>query len=387
MKGASPNSCREAPSSSCSGGLQAASCNSPQLSIRRGCESRATEGSRGISLCTPLTSSAQSQLPTSRPKSFAMRSSAESLRNPFRMRSSKNGACNSFRMRSYKKRWGWGRYFSTGLSERQRGKVYVSSGEDYTNSGRTPVRSPRQFQFPNAARSEQRGHSNRGGWLDDDFHAFPDRSHRRDDLFFRSEQDSIGGIAQDCERPRRQRRAQAVGNRVALLERLQRPGGQRAIRVVRALGLAAENAYSREQAPRRKRRSAQQSATADRGEDRVEVWDVFQQLLGCRGLAGDDPVVVKGWIMTAPVSRKIFSAASWRAETRGSQKVIFPPYPSTARHFTAGAVFGMTIHPRVPRPPAPPPSAAARVPLRWGTTPPPAPSSLPQNTPVLAPPN
>src|SRR2546428_3030930 len=122
MKGASPNSCREAPSSSCSGGLQAASCNSPQLSIRRGCESRATEGSRGISLCTPLTSSAQSQLPTSRPKSFAMRSSAESLRNPFRMRSSKNGACNSFRMRSYKKRWGWGRYFSTGFLEKQGGK-------------------------------------------------------------------------------------------------------------------------------------------------------------------------------------------------------------------------------------------------------------------------
>src|SRR5437899_2796882 len=203
MKGASPNSCREAPSSSCSGGLQAASCNSPQLSIRRGCESRATEGSRGISLCTPLTSSAQSQLPTSRPKSFAMRSSAESLRNPFRMRSSKNGACNSFRMRSYKKRWGWGRYFSTGLSERQRGKVYVSSGEDYTNSGRTPVRSPRQFQFPNATRAEQRGHSDRGRRLNDDFHAFPDRSHRGDDLFFGNEQNPVDRVAQDRERPRR----------------------------------------------------------------------------------------------------------------------------------------------------------------------------------------
>ena len=59
--------------------------------------------------------------------------------------------------------------------------------------------------------------------------------------------------------------------------------------------------------------------------------------------------------MTAPapsdpdqLAPSCLDAVSVRAETFGSQNVILPPYDSTARHFTAGAFFGITIQAGMP---------------------------------------
>src|SRR5215469_3385415 len=92
-----------------------------------------------------------------------------------------------------------------------------------------------------------------------------------------------------------------------------------------------------------------------------------------------------GWISTAPVSAWMRAAVSDLALTLGSQNVIFPPYDSTARHFTDGAFFGITIDARMPRQPAAQATAAAWFPLEWVTTPRFASSSLNEKMALVAP--
>src|ERR1700740_2765241 len=79
------------------------------------------------------------------------------------------------------------------------------------------------------------------------------------------------------------------------------------------------------------------------------------------------------------------AAVSARAETFGSQNVIFPPYDSTARHFTFGAFFGITIHAGIPRQAAARATAAAWLPLECVTTPCAASSSLREKIALVAP--
>src|SRR5580704_7369200 len=92
-----------------------------------------------------------------------------------------------------------------------------------------------------------------------------------------------------------------------------------------------------------------------------------------------------GWISAAPVSACTRAAVSARADTLGSQKVIFPPYASTARHFTAGAFFGITIHAGMPLHPAAHATAAAWLPLEGATTPCAASASLSEKIALVAP--
>src|SRR5882724_11870525 len=78
-------------------------------------------------------------------------------------------------------------------------------------------------------------------------------------------------------------------------------------------------------------------------------------------------------------------AASFRADTFGSQKVIFPPYASTALHFTAGAFFGITTHAGTPRHAAAHATAAPWLPLDGVTIPRAASASVNENIAFVAP--
>ena len=99
---------------------------------------------------------------------------------------------------------------------------------------------------------------------------------------------------QNRERARGERSAQAIGDGVARLQRLQRAGGQRTVSIIRALRLASEHASVCANPLGAQARSAEQSAAADRGEHGVEITGVFKQLLRRSGLSGDDAVVVVG---------------------------------------------------------------------------------------------
>src|SRR6266849_3470687 len=125
------------------------------------------------------------------------------------------------------------------------GKVHVPTGENDTEFRGVTVGASRQIQGSNNSGLEQRcnGHGARG--LDDDFHALPDEPRRRDDLFLADEEDAAHVAAEDRESPWRKRSAQAVGDSVAGVLRLQRTGGQRAIGVIRALRFAAKDAHTR----------------------------------------------------------------------------------------------------------------------------------------------
>src|SRR5207245_3439189 len=114
--------------------------------------------------------------------------------------------------------------------------------EDQAEIRRSAIGAYQQLQGSHDSWLEQRcnGHSTR--WLNDDFHAFPDQPRRRNDLFLAYEEDTIHVAPQDRKRSRRQRSAQAVGDGVAGVLRLQRTSGQRAIGVIRALWLAAKHA-------------------------------------------------------------------------------------------------------------------------------------------------
>jgi hypothetical protein len=65
--------------------------------------------------------------------------------------------------------------------------------------------------------------------------------------------------------------------------------------------------------------------------------------------------------------------------------VIFPPYDSTARHFTPGAFFGITIDAAIPRHAAAHATAAAWFPLECVTTPRRASSSANEKIAFVAP--
>ena len=99
-------------------------------------------------------------------------------------------------------------------------------------------------------------------------------------------------LAQDRESARRKGSAQPVGDGVARLEGFERSGSERAVGVVGAGRLTANDSNVLSNAFCAEAGSAEQSATADGSEHSVEVWYFFEKLFGGCGLAGDDAVVV-----------------------------------------------------------------------------------------------
>src|SRR2546430_4262021 len=89
-------------------------------------------------------------------------------------------------------------------------------------------------------------------------------------------------LAKDRESSRRQRGAQAVGDSVAGVLRLQSAGGERTVGIIRAFGLAAKHAHVGANPFGTETRAAEQSTAADRREHRVQVANLFEQLFrGC----------------------------------------------------------------------------------------------------------
>src|SRR5260370_40177287 len=177
---------------------------------------------------------------------------------------------------------------------RKRRKVHVPAGKDHAEFLGVAVGASWQIQGSNDTWPEQRGNGDGARWLNDDFHAFPNQRRRRNNLLFADEEDAIHVTPQDGKRSRRERGAQAVGDGVAGVLRLQRTRGQGAVGVIRAFGLAAEyadigtNPFGAEASP------AEQSAATDRGKHCIQVTEIFQQLLCSGGLSSDDAVVSLG---------------------------------------------------------------------------------------------
>ena len=150
----------------------------------------------------------------------------------------------------------------------------------------------RQGQLGHGPFAQQRSDGYRAGRFDDDFHALPDQARGGDDFCFAHEQNSGNAFAQNGEGAGGEGRAQAIRDGVAGLEGLQRAGGQRAVGIVGALGLATKHAYFRAQALRAEAGAAQESTAADGREHGVQIADLFEQFFGGGGLPRDDAVVV-----------------------------------------------------------------------------------------------
>ena len=99
---------------------------------------------------------------------------------------------------------------------------------------------------------------------------------------------------ENCERPRGQRSAETVRNRVARIEGLQSAGSKRAVGVIRARGFAAENVNIGADGFCAQASAAQKAAAAYRRENGVEVRNFFEKLFRGGGLTCDDAVVVVG---------------------------------------------------------------------------------------------
>lgn len=88
--------------------------------------------------------------------------------------------------------------------------------------------------------------------------------------------------------------AEAVGDGVARIEGLEGASGQGAVGVVGAGGFAAEDVDIGAEGFGAEAGAAEKATAADRSEDGVEIGDLFEELFGGGGLAGDDAVVVIG---------------------------------------------------------------------------------------------
>src|SRR6202007_384909 len=124
-------------------------------------------------------------------------------------------------------------------SEREGRQVDVAAGEDYAEFGGGSVGAGRKVEAGDSAGLQKWSDSYGGGGLDDNFQALPDGAHRGNDFSFADEQDAVKMLTQKGEGARRERGAQAVGDRVARFKVLQRAGGEGAVGVVGTLGVAA----------------------------------------------------------------------------------------------------------------------------------------------------
>src|SRR5580700_5623367 len=113
-------------------------------------------------------------------------------------------------------------------SERQGGEVHVAAREDDSQLRWRAIQAGGQIEFREGSRAKEWSDGYRTARLDDDFHALPNEPHGGDNLFLADEQDAVKMTPQDPKRPRRERGAQAVCDRVARIERLQSTCGKRA---------------------------------------------------------------------------------------------------------------------------------------------------------------
>jgi hypothetical protein len=185
-------------------------------------------------------------------------------------------------------------------SERQGGEVHVAAREDDAQLRRGAIRGGGQMEFREGSRAKEWSDGYRTARLDDDFHAFPNELHGGDDLCLADEQDAIKMAPQNRKCPRRERGAKPVRDSVARIERLQSTCGQRAVGVVGARRLTANDADVSTHGFCSQAGAAEQSAAAHRRKYGVDVWDFFEQLLRRRSLAGDDAVVVVGMDENGP---------------------------------------------------------------------------------------
>ena len=172
------------------------------------------------------------------------------------------------------------------------GEVDVSAGENHAEFGRAAVGTIRKVQGRNNAGFQERRYGDGAGRFDDDFHTFPNEAGGGDDFFFGDQKNAIDIFSKNRESARGEGSAQAVSDGVAGIERLQSSGGEGAVGVVGARGLAAKDSNGRSNASGAEARSAQQTAAADWCKDGVQIAHFFEQFLCGGGLASDDAIVV-----------------------------------------------------------------------------------------------
>src|SRR5882672_1030726 len=100
--------------------------------------------------------------------------------------------------------------------------------------------------------------------------------------------------AEDGEGAQGEGSAEAVGDSVTGVQRLQGAAGKGAVGVIGALGLAAKDVNSRADALGAEAGATEQSAAAYGCENGIQVAHIFEELLYGGGLSGDDAVVVVG---------------------------------------------------------------------------------------------
>src|SRR3981189_3101637 len=100
--------------------------------------------------------------------------------------------------------------------------------------------------------------------------------------------------AEDGEGARGEGSAEAVGDSVTGVQRLQGAAGKGAVGVMRALGRAAKDVDSRADALGAEAGAAKQSAAADGCENGVQVAHILEELLGGGRLSRGGAVVVVG---------------------------------------------------------------------------------------------
>ena len=197
---------------------------------------------------------------------------------------------------------------------------------------------------------EQAGERHRGRRLDDDLHPLPDHPHRAHDRVLAGGADRGDVGAQRGQRARRKRRAQPVGDRRRIRQRLDRARAKAPRRIVGVGRFGAEDADRGPERRRGDRRSRQQAAAADGRDDDVER--------AARPRAAPAPRCpaprsrarrrTDGRV-AAPVSRCTSAQVASRAATVGLHNRIVAPKRRTLSCFTCGALSGMTTHAGMPR--------------------------------------
>ncbi len=220
------------------------------------------------------------------------------------------------------------------------GQVYISAGENHAEFGGAAVGTIRKIQRSDDARFQKRRDGHGAGRFDDDFHALPDEARGGNDFFLADQENAIAIFAENGEGARREGSAQAVGDGVAGIERLQSSGGEGAVGVIGARGFAAEDSNGGSNASGAEARSAQQAAAADRCKHGVQIPDFLKQFFGGGGLAGDDAVVVvrmnemrAGFCLHARGGFRT-GGDGWLAESN------FPAVRFNGPNFHFGGVFG-----------------------------------------------
>src|SRR5215467_12517527 len=171
-------------------------------------------------------------------------------------------------------------------------QVDVATGKDDAQSRRATVRARWQVQRSNDAGLQQRRERDRAGGLNNDLHAFPDQTCRRNNLFLGDQKDFFHVLAQNGEGARGKGSAQAVGNGVAGILRLQRSGGQGPVSIIGAGRFAAEDSNILSNAFGSQAGATEQTAAADWSKNGVQIRHFLEEFLGGCSLPGNNAVII-----------------------------------------------------------------------------------------------